>query len=198
MSAQQAHRTVAHLRSHIVLLVDNLPLTLAATKGRASSRYLISTYRELAALSHPRRSRFHARWLPSKLNPAGSPSRGGRGPSSLAAVLSRSGGGGADERPGDDAVERGLEFEALDRALADRPRRGGGTALGGVARRSERAVGRPSGGFPARRARPRGRARGGRRGSASVSAAAGFGGAGAASGGLGRAAWSWQRTGPTL
>ena len=62
-----------------VFLVDNLPLALAAAKGRAGSPILAPILRSLCAHSFASGSRFSVRWLPSEYNPADRPSRRGDG-----------------------------------------------------------------------------------------------------------------------
>ena len=57
------------------MLVDNLALALAVTKGRATSMHLNFTCRKLAAISFASGSRFVTRWIPSEVNPADEPSR---------------------------------------------------------------------------------------------------------------------------
>lgn len=57
-------------------LVDNLPLALAASKGRAGSPNLAPVLRSIAAHSLASGARFAVRWLPSEFNPADAASRG--------------------------------------------------------------------------------------------------------------------------
>ena len=59
----------------ILALVDNLPLCLAANKGRGQSSFLKQPLREIAALSLVSNSRLHCRWIASEWNAADAPSR---------------------------------------------------------------------------------------------------------------------------
>ncbi|CAK0880854.1 unnamed protein product [Prorocentrum cordatum] len=78
MSVRRLLRSRAHLNTRALFLVDNLALALALAKGRARSRHLLPTCREVAALGLFPGCRFHVRWVPGELNPADAPSRGRR------------------------------------------------------------------------------------------------------------------------
>eukprot|EP00959_Pyramimonas_sp_CCMP1952_P458512 9476756-Pyramimonas_sp.AAC.1 len=65
----------AHGR-RILILSDNLPLVLAAGKGRAKSVHLRQCLYRICALSLATGSRLAVRWVPSELNPADPVSRG--------------------------------------------------------------------------------------------------------------------------
>ena len=68
-------RSSKNFNQRHVFLVDNLPLVLGLTKGRAASSHLIPVCRSVCALSLVSGSRFYFRWIPSELNPADEPSR---------------------------------------------------------------------------------------------------------------------------
>ena len=135
MSVRHALRNTCNLGTHLLFLVDNLPLAPSCAKGRASSAHLMPTCRELAALSLFSRSRFHTRWIPSELNPADAPSRGSRQALSVdlhkAADLGRELAARKDARRGPadspivEAARRdlwlSLECTALDKACEDQP-----------------------------------------------------------------------------
>ena len=72
-------RSSAAVGSRLVALVDNLPVVLAAGKGRASSASLAAPLRELAAYLLATSCRMCVRWVPSEANPADAPSRGVHG-----------------------------------------------------------------------------------------------------------------------
>ena len=78
MAIRHLLRTRSNRHRHSLFLVDNLALALAVAKGRSGSPWLLSTCREITALSLFSGSRFHVRWLPSEVNPADAPSRGRR------------------------------------------------------------------------------------------------------------------------
>ena len=58
-----------------LVLSDNLPLVLAAGKGRASSLHLLPICRQLDALALFCKFMFILRWIPSEINSADEPSR---------------------------------------------------------------------------------------------------------------------------
>ena len=60
----------------LLLLVDNLSLCLALTKGRSSSVHLLPTCRSIFTYAVATGSRICTRWIPSEVNPADPPSRG--------------------------------------------------------------------------------------------------------------------------
>ena len=64
-----------HAGYHHLLLVDNLALALACTKGRGSSSLANRTCQQLCALALASDSKFHVRWIPSERNCADRPSR---------------------------------------------------------------------------------------------------------------------------
>ena len=76
LAARHVLRSSQAFGRRIVALVDNLPLALAATKGRARSRHLRGPLRELAALGLASGSRFYVRWIASELDPSDPCSRG--------------------------------------------------------------------------------------------------------------------------
>ena len=82
-------RSAKFHNKRLLFLVDNLPLVLAITKGRATSTHLIGPCRQVAAHSFASGSRFNSRWIASERNPADKPSREFRtvGPSKKLAVL---------------------------------------------------------------------------------------------------------------
>lgn len=76
----------AHGRRMLVLS-DNLGLTLAIAKGRGKTASVNQTCRELAALSMLTNCKVVVRWVPSELNPSDGPSRGARWTGGLAPAL---------------------------------------------------------------------------------------------------------------
>ena len=73
-------RNTASLGCRLLVLGDNMPVVLAATKGRGRSKFLRRPPRELAALLLATAgSRLSNRWIPSESNPADAPSRGKAG-----------------------------------------------------------------------------------------------------------------------
>ena len=64
-----------HGQRHVIL-VDNMSLCLALTKGRSSSKHMLHICRQTLALSIVTDCRFVFRWIASELNPADEPSRG--------------------------------------------------------------------------------------------------------------------------
>ena len=59
--------------TRVLALVDNLPLALAAAKGRAGSRHLRQPLREIASLCLASHCRLVVRWIPSEWNIADKP-----------------------------------------------------------------------------------------------------------------------------
>ncbi len=74
-SVEHLLRANRNIGKHIICLVDNLPVALAATKGRGKSSLLKSPLRHIASLLLATGSRLHVRWIPSELNIADKPSR---------------------------------------------------------------------------------------------------------------------------
>ena len=70
--------------TRVLALVDNLPLALAATKGRAGSRHLRQPLREIASLCLASHCRLVVRWIPSEWNIADKPSHLIRVPGAVA------------------------------------------------------------------------------------------------------------------
>ena len=79
MAIRHTLRNTGALGKKILFIVDNLPLALGATKGRANSRYLRHVLQKIAALSLTTGCKIVVRWVPSELNPADHPSRGDHG-----------------------------------------------------------------------------------------------------------------------
>ncbi|CAK0908584.1 unnamed protein product, partial [Prorocentrum cordatum] len=63
-------RSTSSFGSRFLALSDNLPLALSVGKGRARSRHLQSTLRNICALSVATGSTLSVRWIPSEANPA--------------------------------------------------------------------------------------------------------------------------------
>lgn len=74
-SVEHALRANRNFGKRILLLSDNLPLTLGVCKGRAKSSFLTKPLRKICALSLATGSKFHVRWIPSEWNVADRPSR---------------------------------------------------------------------------------------------------------------------------
>ena len=72
--------------TRVLALVDNLPLALAATKGRAGSHHLRQPLREIASLCLASHCRSVVRWIPSEWNIADKPSHLIREPGAVASV----------------------------------------------------------------------------------------------------------------
>lgn len=68
-------RDKASLGRRLLLLGDNMTLTLAVGKGRSGSPLLRGTLRELAAITLATGTRLVSRWIPSEHNVADGPSR---------------------------------------------------------------------------------------------------------------------------
>ena len=86
LEGEALHRAFKHalrsLRSHgrrVLFLVDNLPLAMAAAKGRAKSPLLTRVLLKISALSLACGTRMVVRWIPSEFNAADGPSRGKSG-----------------------------------------------------------------------------------------------------------------------
>eukprot|EP00959_Pyramimonas_sp_CCMP1952_P259027 5415278-Pyramimonas_sp.AAC.1 len=79
LAARHLLRSSEAFGKRLATLVDNLPLALAATKGRARSLHLRGPLRKLAALSLASGSSFYTRWIASELNPSDPYLRGLRG-----------------------------------------------------------------------------------------------------------------------
>jgi len=86
LEGEALHRAFKHalrsLRVHgrrVLFLVDNLPLAMAAAKGRAKSPLLTRVLHKIAALSLATGTRMIVRWIPSEFNAADDPSRGRAG-----------------------------------------------------------------------------------------------------------------------
>ncbi len=82
-SIRQKFRSTREFGGRHVFLVDNLPLALAATKGRANSPHFSPVLRTLCAYSLACNSRLIIRWIPSFFNPADQASRDPHGPQYL-------------------------------------------------------------------------------------------------------------------
>lgn len=74
-SVEHLLRANRNIGKHLVCLVDNLPVALAATKGRGKSQLLKGPLRKITSLLLASGSRLHVRWIPSELNIADRPSR---------------------------------------------------------------------------------------------------------------------------
>lgn len=77
LSRSSSHRGKKHL-----VLVDNLGLALAITKGRAHNYRLLRVCQQIGALSLVSNIGLKIRWIPSEVNPSDGPSRGDLNPHS--------------------------------------------------------------------------------------------------------------------
>lgn len=77
LSRSSSHRNKKHL-----VLVDNLGLALAITKGRAHNYRLLRVCQQIGALSLVSNIGLKIRWIPSEVNPSDGPSRGDLNPHS--------------------------------------------------------------------------------------------------------------------
>ncbi|CAK0869151.1 unnamed protein product, partial [Prorocentrum cordatum] len=76
-AVRHATRDVALHHHRLLFLVDNLPLALAAGKGRGREPTLRRPLRRISALALATNLRCYVRWIPSGLNVADGPSRHG-------------------------------------------------------------------------------------------------------------------------
>ena len=74
-SVEHLLRANRNIGKHVMCLVGNLLVALAATKGRGKSSLLEFPLRHIASLLFEYGSRLHVRWIPSDLNIADKPSR---------------------------------------------------------------------------------------------------------------------------
>ncbi len=74
-SFEHSLRANRNFGKRLLLLCDNMPLTLSVTKGRGKSSYLIRPLQKICALSLATGARAHVRWVPSEWNIADRPSR---------------------------------------------------------------------------------------------------------------------------
>ena len=97
----------------LLFLVDNLPLVLAMTKGRAASQLLTTPLRQICALSIASGSPFVSRWIASERNPADKPSR------VIRPTLPRAHHGKAKERPSSQARNEDDEVDEAGEEVDD-------------------------------------------------------------------------------
>ena len=75
LAVKRLARSLNSRNARHLILSDNMSVTLAISKGRASDFALLSICRKIAAYSVACRFRIRVRWIPSELNIADAPSR---------------------------------------------------------------------------------------------------------------------------